>query len=91
MSFERLDCDQAAAIVDELTGLYREVYAEPPYGWGEEHAALFRERFAGQRRVPGFALVTARVDGELVGFTFGGPCGRQPRGGRTWWNRCRRT
>jgi GNAT superfamily N-acetyltransferase len=68
---ERLDGDQAATILDELTGLYREVYAEPPYEWCDEHAALFRERFDGQRQAPGFALVTARVGGELVGFTFG--------------------
>jgi hypothetical protein len=69
--FERLDGDQAAAVLDELTELYREIYAEPPYEWGDEHAALFRERLGGQRQAPGFALVTARVGGELVGFTFG--------------------
>jgi GNAT superfamily N-acetyltransferase len=71
VSFERLDGDQAAAIVDGLSGLYREVYAEPPYEWDEEPAVLFGERFAEQRRAPGFALVAARVGGELVGFAFG--------------------
>jgi hypothetical protein len=70
--FEQLDGDQAAAILDELSGLYREVYAEPPYEWGEEHAVLFRERFAEQRRAPGFALVAARVGGELVGVRVRG-------------------
>lgn len=71
VTFDRVDGDQATAIVDELTELYREVYAEPPYEWGEEHAVLFRERYEGQRQAPGFRLVTARVGGELVGFTFG--------------------
>jgi GNAT superfamily N-acetyltransferase len=81
--FERLDGDQAAAILDELTELYREVYAEPPYEWGDEHAALFRERFEGQRQAPGFALVTARMNGELIGFTFGVTL----RPSTPWWQK----
>jgi hypothetical protein len=32
--------DQAARQVNELAALYREVYAEAPYCWGEEHAEL---------------------------------------------------
>jgi hypothetical protein len=71
VTFERVDGDQAAALVDELTELYRDVYAEPPYGWGEEHAALFRQRFEGQRQAPGFALVTARAVSTLVGLRSG--------------------
>jgi hypothetical protein len=31
--------------VDELTDLYREVYAEPPYEWSAKHAELFSKRF----------------------------------------------
>jgi ribosomal protein S18 acetylase RimI-like enzyme len=57
--------------VDELTAVYREVYAEPPYGWGNAHAELFEERFAEQSRAPGFRLITARRSGRLVGFAFG--------------------
>lgn len=56
---------------DELTAVYREVYAEPPYEWGDEHAELFSKRFAGQCRDAGFSLVEARCDGELVAFGFG--------------------
>jgi hypothetical protein len=50
---------------------YTEVYAEPPYQWGPEHAELFRERFQVQRRQPGFAAITARNAGEIVGLGFG--------------------
>lgn len=63
--------DQATRQVNELAALYREVYAEAPYGWGEEHAKLFRERFAGQCRSTGFSLIEARCDEELIAFGFG--------------------
>jgi GNAT superfamily N-acetyltransferase len=64
------DGDQAAAHLGELRALYREVYAEPPYVWGEDHAALFAERFEVQRRQEGFTLIEARDGTELAGFTF---------------------
>jgi hypothetical protein len=57
--------------MDELTAVYREVYAEPPYEWGAEHMALFSERFARQRQTTGFRLVEARSDDELIAFGFG--------------------
>jgi hypothetical protein len=66
-----LDGRQAAGHLDELRGLYREVYAEPPYEWGEEHAGLFAERFEVQRTQPGFALVEGRQGDSLAGFCFG--------------------
>jgi GNAT superfamily N-acetyltransferase len=69
--FTVLNGEQASARLDELAGLYAEVYAEPPYEWGEDHVALFRERFEVQRRQAGFRLVTARADGQLVGLAFG--------------------
>jgi len=55
----------------ELRALYSEVYAEPPYEWGEDHADLFAERFEVQRRQEGFALAEARDGAELAGFAFG--------------------
>ncbi|MGN9782594.1 hypothetical protein ACTMTF_14280 [Nonomuraea sp. ZG12] len=66
-----LNGQEAAEHLDELTDLYTEVYSEPPYEWGPEHASLFRERFDVQRRQEGFALVTAGEHGHLVGFGFG--------------------
>jgi hypothetical protein len=57
--------------MDELTDLYGEVYAEPPYEWGQEHVDLFAERFARQRHRDGFRLIEARERGQLVGIGFG--------------------
>lgn len=63
--------EDAARYLDELSELYSEVYAEPPYEWGAEHAELFRKRFEAQRQQEGFTLVEARHDGRLVGMGFG--------------------
>lgn len=66
-----LDGEQAGQHLDEYSALYSEVYAEPPYEWGAEHNALFRERFEVQRKQDGFTLVEARADDTLVGIGFG--------------------
>jgi hypothetical protein len=66
-----VDGELAGRHVGELTDLYADVYAEPPYEWGREHAELFAERFHVQRRQGGFALVEARDRGRLVGVGFG--------------------
>jgi hypothetical protein len=49
IDFRVVCAEEAVRQVDELTALFGEVYAEPPYEWGAEHAALFSKRFAGQR------------------------------------------
>jgi GNAT superfamily N-acetyltransferase len=51
--------------------LYREVYAEAPYLETEEHVAAYVERFADESARPGFALVVAEVDSDLVGYAYG--------------------
>jgi hypothetical protein len=71
LSFQVLDGEQSLAHLDELRDLYLDVYAEPPYGWGAEHADLFAQRFKVQARQEGFALVEARSAGRLVGVAFG--------------------
>src|ERR1017187_10333153 len=71
ITFRLLDDDQAAAHLAELRAFYREVSAPPPYEWGDEHAALFAERFAVQHAQPGFALAEARHGGDLAGYCFG--------------------
>jgi hypothetical protein len=71
ITFRTAGGEQAAAGLSELRALYSEVYAEPPYEWGEEHAALFAERFEVQRRQEGFALAEARDGAGLAGFAFG--------------------
>lgn len=57
--------------LDELVDLYTNVYAEPPYEWGQEHAELFAQRFHGQRWQDGFTLIEARGEDQLVGMGFG--------------------
>jgi hypothetical protein len=71
IDFRAVSADEAARHMDELTAVYREVYAEPPYEWGTEHAELFGVQFAKQRQAPGFSLVEARCGGGLVAFGFG--------------------
>lgn len=67
----RVDREQAAQHLDELAALYADVYAEPPYMWGSEHADLFAERFHVQRQQDGFTLIEARDTGQLIGMGFG--------------------
>lgn len=71
ITFRVLDGEQAVAHLDELRDLYADVYAEPPYEWGDEHADLFVERFRVQAQQDSFALVEARHGTELVGCCFG--------------------
>ncbi len=71
ISFRLADGGQAVRRTGELRALYREVYAEPPYAWGDEHAALFAERFQVQCRQAGFALVEARHATGLAACAFG--------------------
>lgn len=71
VEFAAVGGEQAAQHLNELVDLYREVYAEPPYEWGREHAELFAERFHGQRRQDGFTLVESREGSQLVGIGFG--------------------
>lgn len=71
IEFASVDGDQAAPHINELIDLYSDVYAEPPYEWGQEHAELFAERFEGQRKQDGFQLIEAREHGQLVAIGFG--------------------
>lgn len=71
ITFQMIDGEEAVAHLAELRALYSEVYAEPPYEWGDDHAALFADRFEVQRRQDGFALVESRDGHELAGFAFG--------------------
>jgi RimJ/RimL family protein N-acetyltransferase len=68
---ERLGREAVGPLLDQLSAVYAESYDEPPYEFGAEEFALFRDRFEGQRAHSGFSLVTARSEGRLVGFIFG--------------------
>jgi hypothetical protein len=71
IEFTSVDGETAGQHVDELATLYTEIYTEPPYDWGDEHVALFRKWFEGQRRQDGFRLIEARMQGELIAMGFG--------------------
>ncbi len=71
IDFHAVGGEAAWGHADELGELYAEVYAEPPYCWGSEHAALFKQRFEGQCRQNGFALMEAREGEQLIGIAFG--------------------
>jgi hypothetical protein len=71
INFQFVDGEQANLHMDELAELYAEVYAEPPYDWGDDHVTLFRRWFDVQRQQQGFTLVEARQGDELVGIGFG--------------------
>jgi GNAT superfamily N-acetyltransferase len=57
----------------ELSAVYQEVYAEPPYNSGPLFdPRRFDERTRRQAERDGFTLVTARrTDHELIGYSFG--------------------
>ena len=82
ISFQVIDGEEATSHLGELCALYSEVYAEPPYGWRDDHAALFADRFEVQRREEGFTLVEARDGHELAGFGFGVTL----RPSSPWWH-----
>jgi len=81
ITFLVLDGPEAARHADDLAAAAAEVYADPPYGWGEAEAAEFARRFAVQCRQPGFVLGEARHGGYLVGYAFGMPL----RPATSWW------
>jgi GNAT superfamily N-acetyltransferase len=70
-TFQMIGSVQALEHLSELRSLYLDAFAEPPYDWGDEHAAFFLARFRAQSRQEGFAMVEARQRAELVGMAFG--------------------
>jgi ribosomal protein S18 acetylase RimI-like enzyme len=81
IAFVVLDGREAARHADDFAAAAAEVYADPPYGWGDHEAAEFARRFAVQARQPGFVLAEARHGGYLVGYGFGMPL----RPATSWW------
>lgn len=72
VEFYRVPLAQADALRDELGEVYREVFSEPPYEYGDEHVRLFKDRFVIQHQRPGAGLIVARnAEGDMVGFGFG--------------------
>lgn len=81
ISFHALDGREAAQHTEELAGLAAEVYADAPYGWGDQEAAEYARRLTVQARQPGFVLAEARHGAYLVGYG----CGMPLRPATSWW------
>ncbi|REE97321.1 GNAT family N-acetyltransferase [Thermomonospora umbrina] len=81
VAFYRLDGVAVGEVLDEVADLYVRVYAEPPYEGASKFSRVrFLTRTRAQAAAPGFALVSARSDGVLVGFS----CGFSMSSGG-WW------
>jgi hypothetical protein len=83
ITFRQMDGQQAAAGFGELRALYTEVYAEPPYEWGEEHADLFAERFDVQRRRKASRRSKPTTAPTWPAWPSASPCSRPHHGGTT--------
>jgi GNAT superfamily N-acetyltransferase len=81
ISYRTLSDVETVAQLDEIAELYVDVYAEPPYNGGEKYSReAFLERTRQQIISPGFTLVTATAQRDLLGFTFGFQMGPN-----AWW------
>jgi GNAT superfamily N-acetyltransferase len=59
-------------LLDDLTEVYEEIYAEPPYNSGPLFSrSEFIRRTSSQAQKSGFVLIAARIEDHLVGFSFG--------------------
>lgn len=69
----RLDGRAALEIGEEIAGLYRRCYADPP--WSETPAQLagYPGKLAASTRRPGFAAWIVRDRGRLAGICYGWP------------------
>jgi ribosomal protein S18 acetylase RimI-like enzyme len=75
------DASTSGAVVPVLTTIYRDVYAEPPYGESDEDVHDFVESMPRRAQQPGFRLVVAYSHNVPVGFAFGHQLTSETR----WW------
>jgi GNAT superfamily N-acetyltransferase len=73
------DSGQAGAIFEPLVHVQREVYG----GSGREFDSeeRYRKQLSSHMTAPGFELVAAYLDGEMVGYAYGFPLPENAR----WW------
>ncbi|MFI9788515.1 GNAT family N-acetyltransferase [Kitasatospora sp. NPDC051984] len=79
-----LDGEQTARLEDGLRQVFREAFAEPPYG-ETTPADVDRafKRFRSQTRKAGFlAAIATAPDGQVVGMAYGYPLAASTR----WWD-----
>ncbi len=69
--YDRLNAAQTAAQLDALVDVYAEVFAEEPYCEGPEDVARFRRWLRDELKKPGFTLVRAVAEEQLIGYAYG--------------------
>lgn len=70
--YQRYDGASVKAITEELVQVYARVYDTPPYiGDPFFSVASFRERLEAAFDSEGFETVTARRDGQIIGYVHG--------------------
>jgi len=72
---------EVAQLMDVLCDAYADAYGAVPGEDTREKSSAFRDRANGALLADNYLLVTARVDGQLVGFAFG----YSLRPERGWW------
>lgn len=77
----RPDTSELASVQPALIEVYTEIFTELPYSNANDSAADFAERLSADLTHPGGALVVARQDDNVIGFSYGFPL--QP--GSLWW------
>lgn len=82
MRYETYEGAAAAEQLPAVLPIYREVYAEPPYGEGPEDVAGFVKGWPRRAAAPRFRLVLAYDGDAAVGMTFG----HQLPDGTGWWS-----
>ncbi|WDZ84395.1 GNAT family N-acetyltransferase [Micromonospora cathayae] len=73
------DSEQAQKILEDLVRVYLEIHATPPTPFQNEDR--YRRQLAGHLTNPGWKLVTATENGELIGYAYGFPLPPHTR----WW------
>lgn len=79
VTLQRYDAEQARPLLERLVAVYLEVYGEPADGFHGE--SRFRRQITGHMTVPGWRLVAAKKDDELIGYAYGFPLAPST----LWW------
>lgn len=82
LTFPHYDATAAASagLVDRLVAVYLDVHADDDSAfYGEDR---FRRQLSGHMSAPGWEVVTAADDGDVVGFAYGFPLGAETH----WWD-----
>ncbi|MFD4176241.1 GNAT family N-acetyltransferase [Streptomyces anulatus] len=82
VEYQRYDRASVKAVADEMVEVYARVYDTPPYSGDPFFSvASFRERLEAAFDSDGFETVTARRDGQIIGYVHGATLPSD----KPWW------